>query len=64
MEQYAATEAAMLPVEARQTALAPISRALVTSTKVPRSLKTPVGLAPSFLTKRFLRLYFWPRFLA
>ena len=38
----------MLPVEAQATALAPASSALETATVMPRSLKDPVGLAPSY----------------
>ena len=44
---YAAAEAEVLPVEAQMMALAPASTALDTATVMPRSLKDPVGLAPS-----------------
>ena len=37
----------MLPVEAQMIALAPSSTALETAIVMPRSLKDPVGLAPS-----------------
>src|SRR5918999_1299061 len=45
---YAAAEALVFPVEAHTTALAPSSRALETATVIPRSLKEPVGLVPSY----------------
>ena len=41
----------MFPVEAETTALAPSSSALDTATVIPRSLKLPVGLAPSHLSQ-------------
>lgn len=44
---YAAAEAEVLPVEAQMTAFAPSSLALVMAMVMPRSLKDPVGLAPS-----------------
>ena len=44
---YAAAEAAVLPVEAQITSRAPSPRALLIATVIPRSLKEPVGLAPS-----------------
>lgn len=44
---YAAAEALVLPVEAHTTVRAPASTALLTATVMPRSLKEPVGLAPS-----------------
>jgi hypothetical protein len=37
----------VLPVEAQMTACAPSSTALVIAIVIPRSLKDPVGLAPS-----------------
>ena len=45
---YAAAEAEVLPVEAHATALAPASTAFETAMVIPRSLKEPVGLAPSY----------------
>ena len=39
----------MLPVEAQMTAFAPSSLARVMAMVMPRSLKDPVGLAPSTL---------------
>ena len=39
----------MLPVEAQMTACAPASLALEIAIVMPRSLKDPVGLAPSTL---------------
>ena len=47
--QYAAAEAEVLPVEAHTAMVAPSSRALETATVIPRSLKEPVGLRPSYL---------------
>src|SRR5207244_13406961 len=44
---YAASEAAVLPVDAHDTARAPMRRAWVTPTVMPRSLNEPVGLRPS-----------------
>ena len=44
---YAAAEAEVFPVEAQTTAHAPASNARLTATVIPRSLKEPVGLAPS-----------------
>ncbi len=46
---YAAAEAEVLPVEAQMIALLPASTALETAIVMPRSLKEPVGLAPSTL---------------
>jgi hypothetical protein len=46
-EAYAAALAAVLPVEAQITALAPSRTAALTAHVIPRSLKEPVGLAPS-----------------
>lgn len=46
---YAAAEAEVLPVEAQMTACAPSSLARVMAIVMPRSLKDPVGLAPSTL---------------
>ena len=37
----------MFPVEAQTTVVAPASSALDTATVIPRSLKLPVGFAPS-----------------
>ena len=47
---YAAALAAVLPVEAQMTALAPSRTAADTAHVMPRSLKEPVGLAPSILS--------------
>src|SRR5258706_8459897 len=44
---YAASDADVLPVEAQATAGAETRRAWVTATVIPRSLKEPVGFAPS-----------------
>ena len=44
---YAAADALVLPVDAQMIALAPSSTALETAIVMPRSLKDPVGLAPS-----------------
>src|SRR5437660_9833825 len=44
---YAAADADVLPVDAHTTALAPSSTALEIATVMPRSLKDPVGFAPS-----------------
>ena len=41
----------MLPVDAQITASAPSASACVTATHIPRSLKLPVGFAPSHLTQ-------------
>src|SRR3977135_1854694 len=46
---WAAADAEVLPVDAHTTALAPDSTALEIATVMPRSLKDPVGLAPSTL---------------
>jgi hypothetical protein len=46
---YAAAEALVLPVEAQMIAFDPSSTALETAMVMPRSLKEPVGLAPSTL---------------
>src|SRR5881227_30957 len=46
---YAAAEAEVFPVNAQMSALVPHSIALDTATVIPRSLKEPVGLTPSFL---------------
>src|SRR3954470_18669153 len=46
---YAAAEALVLPVEAQMIAFDPSSTALDTAIVMPRSLKDPVGLAPSTL---------------
>ena len=40
-------EAEVFPVDAQITAFAPTSAALEIATVIPRSLKDPVGLAPS-----------------
>ena len=45
----AAAEALVLPVEAQMIAFDPSSTALDTAMVMPRSLKEPVGLAPSTL---------------
>ena len=44
---YAAAEADVLPVEAQTTARAPSSSAFPIAIVMPRSLKLPVGFAPS-----------------
>src|ERR1700733_5242402 len=46
-DEYAAADAEVLPVEPHTTALAPSSAALEMASVIPRSLKDPVGLAPS-----------------
>src|SRR3954447_13134504 len=46
---YAAADALVLPVEAQMMAFDPSSTALDTAMVIPRSLKEPVGLAPSTL---------------
>src|SRR4051794_38934196 len=45
--EYAAADAEVLPVDAQTTTLAPVSTALVMAIVMPRSLKEPVGFAPS-----------------
>ena len=40
---YAAADAAVLPVDAQTTAVAPRASARETATVIPRSLKEPVG---------------------
>ena len=47
----AAADAEVLPVDAHTTAFAPSSAALEMATVIPRSLKDPVGLAPSTFKK-------------
>src|SRR5690606_2290083 len=47
---YAAAEAEVFPVDAHMTAWEPASFALVSATVIPRSLKEPVGLSPSYFT--------------
>ena len=47
----AAAEAAVWPVEAHIKARAPSSSAFETATVMPRSLKLPVGFAPSHLSQ-------------
>ncbi len=46
---YAAADAEVLPVEAQITAFAPASAAAEMAMVMPRSLKDPVGFAPSNL---------------
>src|SRR5947209_5579078 len=48
---YAAADAAVLPVDAQTTVVAPSSTARVTATLIPRSLNEPVGFAPSHLSQ-------------
>src|SRR5439155_13074609 len=48
---YAAQEAAVFPVDAHTIARAPSSTAFVTATLIPRSLKEPVGFAPSHFSQ-------------
>ena len=50
---YAASDAEVLPVDAQATAVAPMRRAWVTPTVIPRSLNEPVGLWPSCLSSRW-----------
>ena len=47
LAEYAAAEAAVFPVEAQITAVAPSRTAADTAQVIPRSLNEPVGLAPS-----------------
>jgi len=47
--EYAAAEAEVLPVDAQTTTFAPLSRAFVIASVIPRSLNEPVGFAPSTL---------------
>src|SRR5258706_2684391 len=49
---YADADAAVLPVDAQMTPVAPRSTARVTATLIPRSLNEPVGFAPSHLIQR------------
>ena len=46
---YAAAAADVFPVDAQIIALEPLSKAFVTAIVIPRSLKEPVGLSPSYL---------------
>ena len=46
---YAAAEAAVLPVDAQITVVAPRPSASLTAAVMPRSLNEPVGLSPSYL---------------
>ncbi len=48
---YAATDAAVLPVDAQITVVAPRPNASLTAAVIPRSLNEPVGLSPSYLIK-------------
>jgi len=48
---YAAALALVLPVEAQITAFAPSSAAFEIAIVIPRSLKDPVGFAPSNLSQ-------------
>ena len=47
-DAYAAALADVLPVDAQTTAFAPSSSALEMAIVIPRSLKEPVGLRPSY----------------
>ncbi len=47
---YAAAEAAVFPVLAQMTVVAPRPSASLTAAVMPRSLNDPVGLSPSNLT--------------
>ena len=47
-EQYKASEALVLPVEAQAARLAPIMRAWVKAADMPLSLKLPEGFMPSY----------------
>ena len=51
---YAAADAAVLPVEAQTTASTPSSSAFDNAIVIPRSLKEPVGFAPSHLSQTSL----------
>ena len=51
LAEYAAAEAAVFPVEAQITALAPSRTAAETAQVMPRSLNEPVGLAPSIFSQ-------------
>jgi hypothetical protein len=48
---YAAALAEVLPVEAQMTAFDPSSAALDIAIVMPRSLKEPVGFAPSYFSQ-------------
>ena len=48
--EYAARLLLVFPVDAQIVVFAPTSRAFVTPTVIPLSLKEPVGLSPSYLT--------------
>src|SRR5829696_1847949 len=48
---YAAAEAEVFPVDAQMIAFTPCSTARETATVMPRSLKEPVGFAPSTLSQ-------------
>ncbi len=58
---YAAAEAEVLPVEAQTMERAPASSAFETAITIPRSLKEPVGLAPSNFRCRLRRPHASPR---
>ena len=47
-EQYSASEALVLPVEAQAARLAPIVWACVKAADMPLSLKLPEGFSPSY----------------
>jgi hypothetical protein len=47
-EQYKASEALVLPVDAQAACLAPIVRACVNAADMPLSLKLPEGFRPSY----------------
>ena len=48
---YEASEAEVFPVEAHATNRAPIARAWLIPTVIPRSLNEPVGFSPSCLNQ-------------
>src|SRR5688572_9716740 len=47
-EQYIASEALVLPVDAQAARLAPVARAWVNAALMPLSLKLPEGFIPSY----------------
>ncbi len=58
---YAARLADVFPVDAHPTIFAPISTAWETPIVIPRSLKDPVGFAPSYFTYRSFIPISFPR---
>ena len=57
-QQYSASDALVLPVEAQAARLAPIVRACVNAAVMPLSLKLPEGFIPSYCRNS------WPAFRA